>query len=75
MMANKRQRENRAIRRELWRDELVKLGLVEKTLGVWRSEKLGVDLYPSKLRAYNYIKQEYVDWNYILKELNNDKAN
>ena len=75
MMANKRQRENRAIRRELWRDELVKLGLVEKTLGVWRSEKLAVDLYPSKLRAYNYIKQEYVDWNYILKELNNDKAN
>lgn len=70
-MSNKRQRKNRAIRRELWRDDLIDLGLVEKTLGVWRCEKLGVDLYPSKLRAYNYVKQQYVDWDNALREISN----
>lgn len=71
-MANKRQRKNRAVRRELWREDLTNLGLVEKTLGVWRCEKIGVDLYPSKLKAYNYVKQEYVEWDNIIKELKNE---
>ena len=68
-MANKRQRKNRAVRRELWREDMENLGLIEKTLGVWRCEKLGIDLYPSKLKAYNYVKHEYIEWNNIMKEL------
>lgn len=39
-MASKRQRVNRATRRELWRDDMVSLGLTEKTLGVWRWERV-----------------------------------
>lgn len=66
-MANKRQRANRATRRELWRDDMVNLGLVEKTLGVWRWEKGGIDFYPSKLKAYNFVLKRYVDWDYALK--------
>ena len=65
-MSNKKQRENRATRREMWRDDLTALGLKEMTLGVWRWEKGGVDFYPSKLKAYKFISNEWVDWDYAL---------
>lgn len=65
-MASKRQRANRATRRELWRDDMVSIGLTEKTLGVWRWEKGGIDFYPSKLKAYNFVLRKYVDWDIAL---------
>ncbi len=64
---SKNQRRNRAERRELWRDELSALGLKEMTLGVWRDVKNGIDFYPSKLKAYKFIKKEFVDWELALK--------
>lgn len=65
-MSNKKQRENRAKRRELWRDDMTTLGLKEMTLGVWRWEKGCVDFYPSKLRAYKYMSNEWLPWEYAL---------
>lgn len=65
-MSNKKQRENRAKRRELWRDDMLKLNLKEMTLGVWRWEKGCVDFYPSKLRAYKYMSNEWLPWEYAL---------
>ena len=65
-MSNKKQRENRAKRRELWRDDMTTLGLKEMTLGVWRWEKGGIDFYPSKLKAYKFTSKEWVDWNNAL---------
>lgn len=72
-MATKRQRKNRATRRELWRADMERLGLEEKTLGVWRSEKLGMDFYPSKLKAYNFVLRKYVEWDEALEMVKGEK--
>lgn len=72
-MTNSRQRRSRAIRRELWRDDFVSLGLKEMTLGVWRWEKEAIDFYPSKMRAYKYTERSYVDWEKSLEKLRGEQ--
>lgn len=72
-MSNKRQRQSRAIQRELWREDLISLGLKEMTLGVWRWEKEGIDFYPARMRAYKYRERIWVDWEESIERLKGEK--